>query len=183
MTTTPVFSYSGYVIVYTISLPPTGDLTLTGTITTDGKLGTLTRSDILDWDLTVYSASLSAGYEFLGPAHGSALNSTLTLNSDGGRSPLALTATATTLSLLSPSGVFDLETIPHGSIPSGQAVVTPSPPGVNVEYFRVDTTGGRYDEVEIGIPFGIQLANAGVQLPVPFMSDVVKNSNNGLTTL
>jgi hypothetical protein len=146
-------------------------------------LGTLTRSDILDWDLTVYSASLSASYEFLGPGQGSALNSTLTLNSDGGRSPLALTATATTLSLLSPSGVFDLETIPHGSIPSGQAVVTPAPPGVNVEYFRIDTTGGRSDEVEIGIPFGIQLADAGVQLPVPFMSDVVKNPNNDLTTL
>lgn len=183
MTTTPVvFSDSGYVTVYTLSLPPTGDLTLTGTITTDGKLGTLTRADILDWDLTVYSASLSTGYEFLGPGHGSALNSTLTLNSDGGRSPLALTATDTTLSLLSPSGVFDLESIPHGSVPSGQAVVTPSPPGGNVEYFRVDTAGG-YDEVEIGIPFGIQVARAGVQLPVPFMSDVVKNSNNSLTTL
>src|SRR5262245_24227352 len=106
MTTPVVFSDSGYVTVYTLSLPPAGDLTLTGTITTDGNLGTLTRSDILDWDLTVYSASLSASFEFLGPGHGSALNSTLTLNSDGGHSPFALTATATTLSLLSPSGVF-----------------------------------------------------------------------------
>jgi hypothetical protein len=180
MTTTPVFSYSGYVTVYTVSLPPTGDLTLTGTITTDGKLGTLTRADILDWDLTVYSASLSASFEFLGPGHGSAVNSTLRLDSDGGRSPDGAVATATTLTLLSPSGVFDLESAPRNSV-WGQAVVTPSPPGGNVEYFRVETTGG-YDEVEIGIPFGIQLAHDGVQLPVPFMSDVVQ-TNKGLTTL
>ena len=58
MTTTPVvFSDSGYVTVYTVSLPPTGDLTLTGTITTDGNLGIITRADILDWDLTVWCRS------------------------------------------------------------------------------------------------------------------------------
>jgi hypothetical protein len=181
MTTTPiVFSYSGYVTVYTVSLPPTGDLTLTGTITTDGKLGTLTRSDILDWDLTVYSASLSAGFEFLGPGHGSAVNSTLRLDSDGGRSPDGAVATATTLTLPSSIYVFDLESTNRGpGVPDGQAVV----PGTGAEYFRVDTADGRYDVVQIGVPFPLQLAYAGVQIPVPFMSDVVKNSNNNLTTL
>jgi hypothetical protein len=87
-------------ILYTVDLPPAGDLTLQGTITTDGNLGTLTRADVLDWDLTVSSASLSAGYEFLGPEHGSALNSTLRLDS--------AVATDTTLFLPYPS-VFDLE--------------------------------------------------------------------------
>ena len=171
---------NGYVTVYTISLPPTGDLTLTGTITTDGNLGTLTRADILDWDLTVHSASLSAGFEFLGPGHGSAVNSTLRLDSDGGRSPDGAVATATTLTLPSPIYVFDLETTNRGpGLPDGQAVV----PGTGAEYFRVDAANGGYDEVEIGVPFPLQLADAGVQLPVPFISDVVKNPNNSLTTL
>jgi hypothetical protein len=178
MTTTPVvFSDSGYVTVYTISLPSTGDLTLTGTITTDGKLGTLTRADILDWDLTVYSASLSADFEF------TPLTSTLTMYSDGGRSPYVAIATATTLSLPSTDYVFDLEKVPVGGVrfvdPYGQAVVD----GAGSEYFRVETTDGRYDEVQIGLLYPLQLADAGVQLPVPFMSDVVKNPNNNLTTL
>src|SRR5262249_61615341 len=65
MTTAPaLFSDTGYVTVYTVDLPATGYLTLTGTITTDGALGAITRADILDWALTVYSASLSAGFEF-----------------------------------------------------------------------------------------------------------------------
>jgi len=64
--------------VYTVDLPPTGDLTLTGTITTDGNLGALTLSNFLDWDLTVSSTSLSASYEFFGPAHGPTSNSTYT---------------------------------------------------------------------------------------------------------
>jgi len=155
---------NGYVTVYTISLPPTGDLTLTGTITTDGNLGTLTRADILDWDLTVHSASLSAGFEFLGPGHGSAVNSTLRLDSDGGRSPDGAVATATTLTLPSPIYVFDLEDTNRGTgLPFAQAVV----PGTGAEYFRLDTADGRYDEVEIKVPFPLQLADAGVQLLVP----------------
>jgi hypothetical protein len=94
MTTAPaVFSDSGYVTVYTVDLPATGDLTLTGTITTDGDLGALTRADILGWDLTVYSASLAAGFEF------TPLTSTLTMYSDGGRDPYVAIATATTLTL------------------------------------------------------------------------------------
>jgi len=68
----------------------------------------------LDWDLTVYSASLSAGFEFLGPGHGSDVNSTLRLDSDGGRSPDGAIATATTLTLPSTDYVFDLEKVPVG---------------------------------------------------------------------
>jgi hypothetical protein len=170
---------NGYVTVYTISLPPTGDLTLTGTITTDGKLGTLTLSDILDWDLTVYSASLSAGFEFLGPGHGSAVNSTLRLDSDGGRSPDGAVATATTLTLPSPIYVFDLETTNRGpGLPDGQAVV----PGTGAEYFRVDAASGQYDEVEIGVPFPLQLAGAGVQLAVPRFVNAAHDTANQVLT-
>ena len=142
--------------VYTVDLPPTGDLTLTGTITTDGNLGIITRADILDWDVTVYSASLSAGFEF------TPLTSTLTSYSAGGRSPYGAIATATTLTLPSTDYVFDLEKLPVGGIrfadPYGQAVVD----GAGSEYFRVETTDGRYDEVQIGLNFPLQLANAGV---------------------
>jgi probable HAF family extracellular repeat protein len=175
ITTTPVvFSDSGYVTVYTVDLPATGDLTLTGTITTDGNLGIITRADILDWDLTVYSTSLSAGFEF------TPLTSTLTSYSAGGGSPYGAIATATTLTLPSTDYVFDLEKAPvRNQDPYGQAVVD----GAGSEYFRVETTTGQYDEVQIGLNFPLQLADAGVQLPVPFMSDVVQNSNKGLTTL
>jgi hypothetical protein len=59
--------------------------------------------------------------------------------------------------------VFDLEKLPVGGIrftvPYGQAVVD----GAGSEYFRVDTTDGRYDEVQIGLNFPLQLADAGVQ--------------------
>jgi hypothetical protein len=144
-------------ILYTVDLPPAGDLTLTGTITTDGNWGALTRADVLDWDLTVSSASLSSGFEFLGPEHGSALNSTLRLDS--------AVATDTTLFLPYPS-VFDLESVPGcgNPVPCGQAVVTPSPPGGNVEIFRTCTAAQVCDAVEIGLPMGVQLADAGVQL-------------------
>ena len=92
--------------VYTVDLPPTGDLTLTGTITTDGNLGIITRADILDWDVTVYSASLSAGFEFT-PL-------TSTLRSDSVSSPYGAIATATTLTLPATNYVFDLEKLPVG---------------------------------------------------------------------
>jgi hypothetical protein len=69
-------------------------------------------------------------------------------------------ATNTTLFLPYP-GVFDLESIHPGV---GQAVVTPSPPGFNVEYFRVCNSAGACDEVEIGLSLsGVQLADAGVK--------------------
>ena len=144
--------------VYTVDLPPTGDLTLTGTITTDGNLGALTLSNFLDWDLTVSSTSLSASYRFFGPAHGPTSNSTLHLSQ--GAQPNVV-ATNTTLFLPYP-GVFDLES--SGCNACGQAVVTPSPPGFNVEYFRVCNSAGACDEVEIGLSLsGVQLADAGVQ--------------------
>jgi hypothetical protein len=108
----------------------------------------------------VSSASLSAGYEFLGP--GSGLNSTLTLRLD------SALATATTLFLPYPS-VFELEpeSGPPCNVSCGQAVVTPVPPGGNVEYFRTCNDAGACDEVEIGLPFGVQLADAGVAVPSP----------------
>ena len=58
--------------------------------------------------------------------------------------------------------MFDLEA--GGCNACGQAVVTPSPPGFNVEYFRVCNSAGACDEVEIGLSLsGVQLADAGVQ--------------------
>ena len=99
-------------IIYTFDLPATGDLTLTGTITTDGKLGPLTLPDFLDWDATVYSASLSAGFEFLGPAHGPTSNSTLAINFGN--------VFATDTSLFLPLAVFDLKSI--GACGSGISV-------------------------------------------------------------
>src|SRR3974390_3557005 len=155
--------------VYTVDLPPTGDLTLTGTITTDGNLGALTLSNFLDWDLTVSSTSLSASYEFFGPAHGPTSNSTLHLAQDN------VVATYTTLFLPYP-GVFDLEA--GGCNACGQAVVSPSPPGVNVEYFRGCNSAGACDEVEIGLSLsGVQLADAGVQ-PSSDNNDQGENNND-----
>jgi PEP-CTERM motif len=145
---------------YTIALPPAGDLTLTGTITTNGNLGALTLPDFLDWDLTLSSASLSAGYEFLGPAHGPTSNSTPALAFSN------IVATDTSLFLPYP-GVFLLESIPGcgNPVPCGQAIVTPVPPGGNNEIFRVCTAAQVCDAVQIGLPIsGVQLANAGVQL-------------------
>jgi hypothetical protein len=146
-------------MIYTVDLPAAGDLTLTGTITTDGNLGALTLPDFSNWDLTLSSASLSASYEFLGPAHGPSVNSTLSLRFDN------VVATGASLFLPYP-GVFDLESIACGNVSCGQAVVTPSPPGYNVEYFRICL--GACDVVEIGFPTsGVQLADAGVQLVTP----------------
>jgi hypothetical protein len=100
--------------------------------------------------------------------------------SDGGRDPYVAIATATTLTLPSTDYVFNLEKAAPSNVPPyGQAVVD----GAGSEYFRVDLGGTRYDEVQIGLSYPLQLADAGVQLPVPFISDVVKNPNNGLTTL
>jgi len=111
-------------------------------------------------DLTVYSASLAAGFEF------TPLTSTLTMYSDGGRDPYVAIATATTLTLPSTDYVFNLEKAPSYNVPPyGQAVVD----GAGSEYFRVDLGGTRYDEVQIGLSYPLQLADAGVQLPVPFI--------------
>jgi Ca2+-binding RTX toxin-like protein len=176
MTTAPaLFSDTGYVTVYTVDLPAAGDLTLTGTITTDGDLGALTRADILDWDLTVYSASLAAGFEF------TPLTSTLHFD-DQTTNHFGAIATATTLTLPSSNYEFVLQNTnrsPVNGLPDALAVVD----GAGSEYFTLDTTDGRHDEVQLGLYYPLSLAYGGVQLPVPFMSDVVKNSNNNLTTL
>ena len=167
--------------IYTVDLPPTGDLTLTGTITTDGNLGAITRADIVGWDLTVWSASLSSGYEF------TPLDSTLKLASSGGDgSAVALNATATTLTFLPQGSEFVLQAlIGEGyGMPTGQAVVTPSPPGGNVEYFRTCNAAGVCDEVEIGLPFGVQLADAGqVVTPLPAALPLFATGLGGLGLL
>jgi hypothetical protein len=174
MTTAPaLFSDTGYVTVYTVDLPATGDLTLTGTITTDGDLGAITRADILDWDLTVYSASLAAGFEF------TPLTSTLHFD-DQTTDHYGAIASATTLTLPSTNYEFVLEKAPAYNVPPYGLV---SVDGAGSEFFRVDLGGLRYDEVEIYLNYPLQLADGGVQLPVPVMSDVVKNPNNNLTTL
>jgi hypothetical protein len=162
-------------IIYTVDLPPTGDLTLQGTITTDGNLGTITRADILGWDLTVSSASLSSSFEF------TPLTSTLTSYSDGGRSPDFAVATATTLTLPSPDDVFNLEKAPLYNVdPYGQAVVD----GAGGEYFRVETADGRYDEVQIGVGFPLQLADAGeVVTPLPAALPLFATGLGGLGLL
>jgi hypothetical protein len=55
-------------------------------------------------------------------------------------------------------------------------VVTASPPGGNVEYFRVCNSAGACDEVEIGLSLsGVQLADAGVQTS----SDNNNNNDQG----
>ena len=159
-------------ITYTVDLPPTGDLTLKGTITTDGNLGTITRADILAWDLTVWSASLSSGYEF------TPLTSTLRLDSDAGRSPNGAVATATTLTLPSPDYVFDLEAPRGGVLPYGQAVVD----GAGSEYFRVCNAAGTCDAVQIGLYFPLQLADAGVPTPAP-PNAYITNSVDGTVSV
>jgi hypothetical protein len=154
-------------IIYNIALPPTGDLSASGTLTTDGSLGLLTLANVVDWDITVFSASLSYGFNFLSRPHGPPpagppgppYNSTLRLDS--------AIATDTTLFLPYPS-VFDLESVLVCGQRCGQVVVTPAPPGGNVEYFRTCTAAQVCDVVEIGLPLsGVQLANGGVEVAPP----------------
>jgi hypothetical protein len=164
-------------IIYTVDLPPMGDLTLQGTITTDGNTGTVTSADVLDWDLTVSSASLSYSLEFLGPGHGSALNSTLELKGyTGYQGP---TATATTLFLPYPSA-FDLESSPRcGNASCGHWTVTPSAPGYNTEYTTICNAAGACDGVEIGLSYsGVQLADAGVVLNSDNQGDNNQGNDN-----
>jgi len=105
-------------IIYTVDLPSAGDLTVTGTITTDGSLGTLTAANFLNWDFIVSSSSLGLSYEIT-PA-----NTTLA-RFEG------ITATDFSLSIVPPT-VMDIE-----SSNSNQVIVTPVPPGGFAEVLRV----------------------------------------------
>ena len=144
-------------IIYTISLPPTGNVTVSGTFTTNGNLGTLTAVDFLDWDVTVLSPSLGSS-NILGPGHGTFANTTLA-RFDG------IFATATTL-FMAPPAVLDLEGSASGpNCSSTFAIVTPVPPGGFAEQLKVCTTLG-FTAPQIGLPqSGVFLATGGVTVP------------------
>jgi hypothetical protein len=130
--------------IYTVDLPSAGDVTVTGTITTDGTLGVLTAANFLSWDFTVSSSSLGLSNE-LTPA-----NTTLA-RFEG------ITATNVSLFILPPA-LIDVE----GA--GNQVIVTPVPPGYFAEQLRVSTDGP-----EIGLSMsGVQLATGGVAVtPLP----------------
>lgn len=63
-------------VTYTFDLPTIGDASVSGTVTTDGKLGVLTISDIVSWNITETFGSVSLiftenpGNSFLDPGQG-----------------------------------------------------------------------------------------------------------------
>ena len=146
-------------IIYTISLPPAGDVTVSGTFTTNGNLGTLTAIDFLDWDVTVSSPSLGSN-RILGPGHGTFANTSLA-RFDG------IFATATTL-FIAPPAVLDLESPATGpNCFTTFVIVTPVPPGSFAEQLSVCTALGR-SSPQIGLPLsGVELARGGVVVPEP----------------
>jgi len=132
-------------IIYTVDLPSAGDVTVTGTITTDGTLGTLTAANFLNWDFTVSSSSLGVSNEIT-PA-----NTTLA-RFEG------ITATDVSLFILPPA-LIDVES--GGG--SSQVIVTPVPPGGFIEQLRVSTVSKETDAPEIALPMsGVELATGGV---------------------
>jgi hypothetical protein len=135
-------------IIYTVDLPSAGDVTVTGTITTDGTLGTLTAANFLNWDFTVSSSSLGVSNEIT-PAN------TTIARFEG------ITATNDSLFILPPA-LIDVE----GA--GNQVIVTPVPPGYFAEQLRVSTSQAT-DGPEIGLSMsGVQLATGGVDVtPLP----------------
>jgi hypothetical protein len=137
-------------IIYTVDLPSAGDLTVTGTITTDGSLGTLTAANFLNWDFIVSSSSLGLSYEIT-PA-----NTTLA-RFEG------ITATDFSLSIVPPA-VMDIESSVYN-----QVIVTPVPPGGFAELLRVSALPQLQitDVAEIGLfQSGVQLATRGTAVPL-----------------
>ena len=134
--------------IYTVDLPSAGDVTVMGTITTDGTLGILTAANFLSWDLTVSSSSLGVSNE-LTPA-----NTTLA-RFEG------ITATNVSLFILPPA-LIDVE----GA--GNQVIVTPVPPGTFAEQLRVSISQAT-DGPEIGLSMsGVQLATGGIAVtPLP----------------
>jgi hypothetical protein len=120
-------------------------VTVTGTITTDGTLGTLAAANFLNWDFTISSSSLGVSNEIT-PA-----NTTLA-RFEG------ITATNVSLFILPPA-LIDVE----GA--GNQVIVTPVPPGYFAEQLRVSTSQAT-DGPEIGLSMsGVQLAVADVPEP------------------
>jgi hypothetical protein len=135
-------------IIYTVDLPSAGDLTVTGTITTDGSLGTLTAANFLNWDFIVSSSSLGVSYEIT-PANA-------TLASFEG-----ITATDFSLSIVPPA-LMDI-----GVGNSNQVIVTPVPPGYFAEELVVSASPQIADAAEIGLfQSGVQLATRGTAVPL-----------------
>src|SRR5438552_2421554 len=129
-------------IIYTVDLPSAGDVTVTGTIITDGTLGTLTAANFLNWDFTVSSSSLGVSNEIT-PA-----NTTLA-RFEG------ITATDVSLFILPPA-LIDMEAA--GTL----IAVTPVPPGYFAEQLIVSTSQAT-DSPQIGLPMsGVELATGGV---------------------
>jgi PEP-CTERM motif len=137
-------------IIYTVDLPSAGDVTVTGTITTDGTLGTLTAANFLSWDFTLSSSSLGVSNEIT-PA-----NTTLARFVD-------ITATNVSLFILPPA-LIEVDSNGGGN----QVIVTPVPPGYFAEQLRVSTSQAT-DAPEIGLPLsGVELATGGVAFtPLP----------------
>lgn len=129
-------------IIYTIDLPsPIADVSVTGTITTDGALGTLSPSDFLDWDVTIKSTSLALSDELLGPGH-SAADNTPFMAFDH------IIATNEAL-FIAP---FDIpvpgEFVLGAAANYAYVVVTPVPPGTGAEQLCIAS-----DCPEIGLPY------------------------------
>jgi hypothetical protein len=146
-------------IIYTIDLPAAGDVTVRGTITTDGVVGILSVADLVDFDLFVSSASLSVTTELLGPGHGALANTSL-VRFEG------VNASGTTLflqPLSQPPGLIDIES--YQACAATQVIVTPVPPGGYAEQLRT-CNGATSDGPEIGLPMsGVQLAIAPSATP------------------
>ena len=169
----------GSAIIYTVDLPPAGDVTVRGTITTDGNLGTLTVADLLDFDLIVSSSSLGASNEILGPGHG-ILDNTSLVRFEG------ITATDATLfsqALSQPPGLIDIESQPFGCSGKAQVIVTPVPPGGYAEQLRACTPLAS-DGPEIGLPLsGVEVATQGTSVPGASQGYSVSLSGDGSTAI
>jgi hypothetical protein len=164
-------------IIYTVALPLAGDIAVNGTITTDGKLGTLTAADVLDFDLIVSSLSLGASNEILGPGHG-ALANTYVFDFEG------VAATDTTLfaqALSQPPGEMDLESLTGAY--RAQVIVTPVPPGGYAEILQACTLT-KCDENEIGLPLsGVEVATHRTSVPGTLQGSSVSLSGDGSTAI
>jgi hypothetical protein len=145
--------------VYTVTLPSAGSVSVSGTITTNGNVGTLSATDFLNWHLTLTSTSLGASNELFGPGYGLASNSTLISYSD-------IIASATTLFIQGPSGIININGLLPGNITATHVIVTPVPPGTFHMQLIVSTSTA-IDNQSRGLPLtGVLLADRGISTNV-----------------
>ena len=169
----------GSTIIYAVDLPPAGDVTVSGTITTDGNLGTLTAADVLDFELIVSSSSLGASNEILGPGHGALANASFLFE--------GITATDITLfsqALSQPPGEIDIDMGRTLAAPNAaQVIVTPVPPGTYAEILAACALA-RCDVNEIGLPLsGVEVATHGTSVPGASQGYSVSLSGDGSTAI